>query len=82
MAIPSIFHELEKNYFRNYFKSPERGNDMPVHKIFPYYVNMDIPRHWRLHGYDLKLSGYDMVCSDISKVAKVTNMQNLLRNDY
>ena len=71
-----------KKLFQNFLNSLKRENDMALHKIFPYYVNLDIPRHWGLYVCDLTLSGYDMVCSDISKVAKVTNMQYLPRNDY
>ena len=39
---------------------PQAGNDMAFHRIFPNYGNLQIPRHWGLHGFSLTLKICDI----------------------
>ena len=64
-----LFSMNWEKIFLNFFKSPQLGNYMAFHRIFPCYGNLDIPGHWGLYKYDHVLTGYYMVCSDIPKVA-------------
>ena len=37
--------------FSNFFKNPQPGNDMAFHRIFPFYGNFYIRKHWEMHGF-------------------------------
>ena len=34
----------------NFLKNPQLGNDMAFHRICPFYGNLYISKHWKLHG--------------------------------
>ena len=40
----------------NFLKNPHPGNVMAFHRIFPFYGNLHIPKHWELHGFSLTLN--------------------------
>ena len=40
----------------NFLQNPQPENDMAFHKIFPFYGNLYIPKHWELHGFTLTLN--------------------------
>ena len=40
----------------NFLKDPEPGYDMAFPRIFPFYGNWYIPKHWELHGLSLTLN--------------------------
>lgn len=44
-----LFSMNWEKIFLNFFKSPQLGNYMAFHRIFPCYGNLDIPRHWGLY---------------------------------
>ena len=35
----------------NFLKNPQPGNDMAFHRMFPFYGNLYIPKHWEWHGF-------------------------------
>ena len=41
----------EKIITSNFLKNPQSGNDMAFHRIFPFYGNLYIHKHWEFHGF-------------------------------
>ena len=40
----------------NFLKNPQPGNDMAFHRIFPFYGNLYIHKHWEFHGFSSTLN--------------------------
>ena len=40
----------------NFLKNPQPGNDMAFHRIFPFYGNLYIHKHWEFHGFSWTLN--------------------------
>ena len=35
----------------SFLKNPQPGNDMAFHRVFPFYGNLYIHKHWEFHGF-------------------------------
>ena len=40
----------------NFLKNPQPGNDMALHRIFSFYWNLYIHKHWEFHGFSSTLN--------------------------
>ena len=40
----------------NFLKNPQPGNDMAFHRIFSFYGNLYIHKHWEFHGFSSTLN--------------------------
>ena len=40
----------------NFLKNPQPGNDMALHRIFPFCGNLYIHKHWEFHGFSSTLN--------------------------
>ena len=40
----------------HFLKNPQSANDMAFHRIFPFYGNLYIPKHWELDGFSRTLN--------------------------
>ena len=40
----------------HFLKNPQPGNDIAFHRIFPFYGNLYIHKHWENHGFSSTLN--------------------------